>query len=141
VKGARQGEHLLLTAARLTRLGLGGRISSGEQWISWIHIDDFLRAVQFIRDHDELAGVVHGTAPGPVQNKHMMATLRSALRRPWSPPTPKPLVHLGARLMGTDPALALTGRRCVPRRLVDAGFDFRQPTFDAAVKDLLGDKS
>ena len=123
--------------AQLTKLGLGGRISGGDQWISWIHVDDFLRAVQFIRDHHEVAGTVHVTAPEPIQNKDMMASLRSALRRPWSPPTPKPLVHIGARLMGTDPALALTGRRCVPRRLVEAGFEFQHPTFDLAMRDLL----
>lgn len=96
---------------RLTKLGLGGRISSGEQWISWIHIEDFLRAVDFIRDRGEIVGTVHLTAPEPIRNRDMMAALRDALGRPWSPPTPKPLVHLGALLMGSDPALALTGRR------------------------------
>ena len=123
--------------AQLTKLGLGGRISSGDQWISWIHIDDFLRAVHFIRDHDDVAGTVHVTAPEPIQNEEMMASLRSALHRPWSPPTPKPLVHLGARMMGTDPALALTGRRCAPRRLLEAGFEFQHATFESATKDLL----
>ena len=122
---------------RLTKLGLGGRVSTGEQWTSWIHIDDFLRAVRFIRDHDDITGIVHVTAPNPIQNRDMMATLRTALRRPWSPPSPKPLVHLGAMLMRTDPALALTGRRGVPRRLLDAGFEFNHPTFDSALRDLL----
>ena len=121
----------------LTKIGLGGRISTGEQWVSWIHVEDFLRAVRFIREHDHIGGIVHVTAPNPIQNRDMMAALRSALRRPWSPPTPRPLVHLGALLMRTDPALALTGRRCVPRRLVEAGFEFRYPTFDAALRDLL----
>jgi NAD dependent epimerase/dehydratase family enzyme len=122
---------------RLTKLGLGGRISTGEQWISWIHIDDFLRAVWFIRDHDDITSIVHVTAPNPIQNRDLMATLRTALRRPWSPRSPKPLVHLGALLMRTDPALALTGRRGVPRRLLDAGFDFNHRTFDSALQDLL----
>jgi len=126
---------------RLTRLGLGGRISAGDQWISWVHVDDFLRAVRFVCEHEALDSVVHVTAPNPIQNRDMMAALRTALHRPWSPPTPKPLVHLGARLMGTDPALALTGRRCVPARLLDAGFEFEHPTFDSAVTDLLGAKS
>jgi NAD dependent epimerase/dehydratase family enzyme len=67
----------------------------------------------------------------------MMASLRSAFHRPWSPPTPRPLVHLGAWLMGTDPALALTGRRCLPRRLLDHGFAFDHPTFPAALADLV----
>lgn len=67
----------------------------------------------------------------------MMATVRKAVRRPWSPPTPKPFVHLGARVMGTD-ALALTGRRGVPCRLLGAGFAFRYPTFESAIADLVG---
>jgi uncharacterized protein (TIGR01777 family) len=123
---------------RLTKLGLGGRISRGEQWTSWIHVDDFLRAVRFIRRHGDIGDTVHLTAPNPIRNRDMMAALRSALRRPWSPPTPKPLVHLGALLMGTDPALALTGRRCVPRRLLAAGFQFDHPMFESAIDDLLG---
>jgi uncharacterized protein len=122
----------------LTKLGLGGRISTGEQWVSWIHIDDFLAAVRFLRAQDDLDGMVHVTAPTPIQNRDMMAALRRALGRPWSPPTPKPLVHVGALLMGSDPALALTSRRCVPRRLLDAGFEFAHPTFDSALDDLLG---
>lgn len=126
---------------RLTKLGLGGRISTGTQWISWIHIADFLIAVRFIRERADLDGIVHVTAPNPIQNSDMMATLRKAARRPWSPPTPKPLVHVGARVMGTDPALALTGRRCAPRRLVDAGFAFRHPTFESAIRDLVGSVS
>ncbi|MBA2281181.1 MAG: TIGR01777 family oxidoreductase [Actinomycetota bacterium] len=124
--------------ARLTKLFLGGRISTGEQWISWVHATDFRRAVAFIREHDDLDGVVHLTSPHPIQNRDMMASLRQALHRPWSPPTPKPLVHLGALFMRTDPALALTGRRCVPRRLAEAGFEFQYPTFDAALAELIG---
>ncbi len=122
--------------ARLTRLGLGGRIASGDQWISWIHVNDFLHAVAFLISDDELDGVVHVTAPEPVRNADMMRTLRSVLHRPWSPPTPRPLVHLGAAFMRTDPALALTGRRCVPRRLLETGFDFEVRTFHGAVADM-----
>ncbi len=123
---------------RLTKFGLGGRISKGDQWTSWIHVDDFLGAVRFLVGRSDLEGVVHVTAPEPIQNREMMAALRMALRRPWSPPTPKPLVHVGALAMRTDPALALTGRRCIPRRLLDAGLAFDHPTFDDALEDLLG---
>ena len=123
---------------QLTKLGLGGRIGRGDQWVSWIHIDDFLAALRFVCDDPTIDGVVHVTSPNPIQNRDMMATLRSALHRPWSPPTPKPLVHIGALLMRTDPALALTGRRCVPRRLLDAGFTFEHQTLGDAVGDLTG---
>jgi hypothetical protein len=121
----------------LTKLGLGGRISSGEQWVSWIHVDDFIDAVHFLCEHDEIAGVVHVTSPNPVQNRDMMATLREMLHRPLSLPTPKPFVHVGAVLMRSDPALALTGRRCVPDRLTSAGFEFSHPIFKSAVGQLL----
>jgi uncharacterized protein len=122
---------------RLTRLGLGGRIGSGDQWISWIHIADFLAAVDHLLDTPTIDGVVHLTSPNPVQNRDMMATLRRVLHRPWSPPTPGPLVRLGAKVLRTDPALALTGRRCVPRRLLDSGFEFTHPMVDEAIADLL----
>jgi NAD dependent epimerase/dehydratase family enzyme len=88
-------------------------------------------------DTASIDGVVHVTSPNPIQNRDMMRELRSALHQPWSPPTPRSLVHLGAFLMGSDPALALTGRRCVPRRLLDAGFTFEHPHFGGALTDLI----
>jgi uncharacterized protein len=121
---------------KLTRVGLGGRIGPGDQWISWIHVTDFLRTLDTLIDDASLDGVVHLTSPNPIRNRDMMAALRRGLHRPWSPPTPRPLVHLGARLMRTDPALALTGRRCIPTRLLDAGFEFVHPTFESALTDL-----
>jgi uncharacterized protein len=132
-----RGTPALDRLTRLTRFGLGGRIARGDQWVSWIHIDDFLAAVAYLVDRSEVDGVVHLTAPNPIRNRDMMASLRRNLHRPWSPPTPRPLVHLGARLMGTDPALALTGRRCVPSRLLTSGFAFEHPGFDEALVDLL----
>ena len=123
---------------KLTRFGLGGRISTGDQWISWIHIDDFLRTLDFVIGRAALDGIVHVTAPNPIRNRDMMAALRGALHRPWSPPTPKPLVYVGARLMRTDPALALTGRRCIPARLLESGFAFIHPDFAEALADLVG---
>lgn len=121
----------------LTKLGLGGRIASGDQWVSWLHVDDFLAALRFIEANEDLSGAVHLTSPQPVQNREMMSSLRRSLHRPWSPPTPTVLVRAGAALMRTDPALALTGRRCIPARLLDAGFEFQHPRFDGALTDLL----
>lgn len=121
----------------LTKLGLGGRIGPGDQWVSWIHIDDFIGALRLVCAEPAIDGVVHVASPDPVQNREMMRDLRQALHRPWSPPTPKPLVHVGALLMRTDPALALTGRRAVPRRLLDAGFEFTHPCFAGALEELL----
>jgi NAD dependent epimerase/dehydratase family enzyme len=67
-----------------------------------------------------------------------MAALRRVLHRPPAPPTPAFAVRLGALVLRSDPALALTGRRARPARLLDAGFDFRYPDLDGALTDLLG---
>jgi uncharacterized protein len=119
----------------LVRWGLGGRIATGRQWVSWIHITDFLAVVRRALDDDGLSGVVHVTSPNPVRNADLMAAFRKALHRPTAPPTPAALVRLGAVMLRTDPALALTGRRCVPRRLLDAGFDFAVPTVEEALAE------
>jgi uncharacterized protein (TIGR01777 family) len=124
----------------LVKLGLGGRIATGRQWVSWIHVVDMLRALRFVVDH-EIEGTVNVTSPNPVHNETLMKELRKQLHRPWSPPTPASLVKAGAWLMGSDPAIALTGRRCIPSRLLDLGFDFTFPDFNPALNDLLGSGS
>ncbi len=121
----------------LVRWGLGGRIAGGRQWVSWIHIVDFLAIVRRALDDDSLSGVVHVTSPNPVRNAELMATLRQVLHRPAALPTPAVLVRLGAVVLRTDPGLALTGRRCVPARLSDAGFTFSYPTLGSALENLL----
>ena len=122
----------------LARWGLGGRVGRGTQWVSWVHIDDWLAIVRemLLPGGPAMTGVVHATGPGPVRNTELMAALRRSVGRPAAPPTPKALVHLGALLLQTDPALALTGRRAVPSRLLDAGFEFRHPDLDEALADL-----
>ncbi len=124
----------------LARWGLGGRVGSGRQWISWIHIDDWLAIVREALDPASgaaLEGVVHATGPDPVRNSELMAALRKTVHRPAAPPTPTPLVHLGAMLLRTDPALALTGRRAAPAKLLAGGFRFEHPDLEAALTDLM----
>ncbi|WP_157252987.1 epimerase [Nonomuraea typhae] len=121
----------------LVRSGLGGRVGSGRQWVSWLHVADFLAVVRRAAEDRELSGVLHVTSPEPVRNAEMMAAFRRVLRRPAAPPTPEFLVRLGSRVLRTDPALALTGRRCVPGRLLGMGFAFRHPRLEDALRDLL----
>ncbi|WP_204003937.1 epimerase [Virgisporangium aurantiacum] len=132
-----RGTPALNRLAGLARWGLGGRVGSGRQWVSWLHVADFLTIVRRSLDDPAMADVVHATSPNPVRNAELMAALRRVLRRPPAPPTPAPLVRVGALLLRTDPALALTGRRCVPRRLLDAGFGFARPDLLPALRDLL----
>ncbi|MGL6235804.1 MAG: epimerase [Segniliparus sp.] len=121
----------------LTKYGLGGRVGSGQQWFSWIHIADWLAVARFALA-GRVCGTVNATAPNPVRNEEFMAELRHVLRRPWAPPTPAFAVRLGAPILRTDAALALTGRRGVPERLEAAGFEFQFPTLRGALEDLLG---
>lgn len=122
----------------LARWGLGGRVGRGTQWVSWIHIDDWLAIVGavLLPGGPVVEGVVHATGPRPVRNADLMAALRTSLRRPAAPPTPAVLVRVGAVVLRTDPALALTGRRAVPARLLDGGFEFGHPDLDEALADL-----
>lgn len=124
----------------LARWGLGGRVGPGTQWTSWVHIDDWLAIVRAALTtppgRPALSGVVHATGPRPVRNKELMAALRRSLGRPAAPPTPTFLVHVGAVLLRTDPALALTGRRATPGRLLASGFEFQHPDLDEALADL-----
>lgn len=121
----------------LTRWGLGGRMGSGRQWVSWLHIDDYLAIVRHALEDSSLSGIVHATSPAPVTNAELMATLRRVLHRPPAPPTPAWAVRAGAILLRTDAALALTGRRCVPRRLLDTGFAFSFPQLGPAIENLV----
>ena len=133
-----RGTPALDRLVALTRWGLGGRVGSGQQWVSWLHVTDFLAVVRRCLTDPDLAGVLHVTSPEPVRNVELMAALRSVLGRPAAPPTPGFVVRLGAIVLRTDPALGLTGRRAVPRRLLDAGFGFAFPTLRPALEDLLG---
>ena len=124
--------------ARLARWGLGGTVGSGRQYVSWLHLDDlntlFLRAIE----NPSMQGVYNATGPSPVTNAEFMRTLRHVLRRPWSPPAPAWAVRVGARLLGTEAELALTGRRGLPRRLMAEGFQFRHTDLSEALEELLG---
>jgi uncharacterized protein (TIGR01777 family) len=133
-----QGTPALRRLSGLVRWGLGGRVGTGRQWISWLHIDDYLAIVRRVVDDATLSGIVHAASPNPVRNAELMATLRQVLHRPPSPPTPAWLVPAGALAMRTDPALVLTGRRCVPSRLLAADFTFSYPLLAPALADLCG---
>lgn len=126
---------------QLTRAGLGGRVGSGNQWFSWIHIDDWLAIVRAALGLDpaiELpSGVLVAATDAPVRNRELMRLLRKHLHRPPAPPTPAPLLTLGAILLRSDPALGLTGRHATSEVLPKAGFTFRYPTLDKALGDLL----
>jgi uncharacterized protein (TIGR01777 family) len=125
----------------LARLGLGGPVAGGRQHVSWIHGDDFARAVLFLLERDDLSGPVNLAAPEPLPQADFMRTLRrawsgGARARPGLPAT-RWMAGLGAWALRSDPELLLKSRRVVPGRLLDAGFVFEHPTWESAAADLV----
>jgi uncharacterized protein len=118
------------------RLGLGGRLGSGDQWFSWISIDDEVGAIRHVLTNDNVEGPVNVTAPGPVTNAQFTASLGRALRRPTFLPTPTAALWL---LFGREMVaeMLLTSHRVLPAVLTASGYSFRHPAVDAALADLL----
>jgi hypothetical protein len=120
----------------LVRLGLGGTAGDGRQYISWIHHEDFVRAVYWIIERDDLDGAINVTSPNPLPNAEFMRVLRGAWGIPLGLPAPAPMLAIGAFLMRSETELALKSRRVVPGRLARSGFSFRFPTWPEAARDL-----
>ncbi|MGK0185177.1 MAG: hypothetical protein ACI9R3_000952 [Verrucomicrobiales bacterium] len=121
--------------ANLVKFGLGGRIGKGNQWISWLHINDMTAIFVEAIENANYTGIFNTTNESAVTNAEMMKTLRRVLSRPCSPPAPAFAVKIGAPIVGSDPVLALTGRRCISRKL--GNFDFKYPALEPALRDLL----
>lgn len=122
---------------RLTRLGLGGRMGSGRQFVSWMHEEDFCRAVEWVIAHPELSGPVNFAAPNPLPNMEMMRAFRELCGVPFGLPATEWMLEIGAFFLRTETELILKSRRVVPERLLASGFEFRFPQFRAALADLL----
>jgi uncharacterized protein (TIGR01777 family) len=123
---------------RLVRLGLGGALAGGRQYVSWLHEEDFCRAVEWLIEHDELAGPVNLAAPRPLTNRAMMQVLRRACGVPLGLPASRWMLEVGAFFLRTETELVIKSRRVVPGRLVESGFEFRFANLAAAVADLEG---
>jgi len=122
---------------RLARLGLGGRMGSGKQFVSWIHEEDFCRAVEWILEHENLRGPVNLAAPQPLPNAEMMRTFRRVCGGvPFGLPAFEWMLEAGAFVLRTETELILKSRRVVPGKLLADGFVFRFPGMEAAVREL-----
>ncbi|WP_030231874.1 TIGR01777 family oxidoreductase [Streptomyces sp. NRRL S-350] len=121
----------------LARLGAGGPIAGGAQYVSWIHERDFARAVDFLIARRELAGPVNLAAPNPLPQREFMRDLRRAWGMPLALPATRRMVELGAFALRSESELLLKSRRVVPARLLDAGFTFEYPRWPAAARDLV----
>jgi uncharacterized protein len=121
---------------RLTKLGLGGRMGSGRQFVSWIHENDFCRAVDWLIHHTDLEGPFNLVAPNPLPNAEMMRTLRQVCGVPFGLPATNWMLEIGAFVLRTETELLIKSRRVIPGRLLQSGFTFQFPVIREAFEDL-----
>ena len=115
------------------KLGLGGKIGKGSQWMSWIHMDDLIGIILFSIDHDDVDGAVNGTAPNPVTNAHFTKTLGQVLKRPTVLPMPALVVKLLMGQMGEE--LLLAGKKVLPVKIINKGYTFKYEQLQEALLD------
>ena len=116
------------------RLGLGGPIASGRQWMSWIHLEDEVGMIKFLLDQQSLRGTFNGTAPHPVTNAELTETLARSLKRPAFFRVPAFVVNA---IFGEMGALLLESQRVTPKHAVDQGYIFKYTDLQAALKSVL----
>ena len=120
----------------LVRRRLGGRAGDGQQYVSWIHDRDFIRAVEWLIEREDLCGAVNVCSPNPLPNVEFMATLLAAWGVRLGLPASRWMLELGAWFLRTETELMLKSRRVVPRRLLESGFTFEFPSWPEAARDL-----
>ncbi|WP_309102356.1 DUF1731 domain-containing protein [Microbacterium sp.] len=107
----------------------------GRQRFSWVHVEDVARIIDFLEETDSLEGAVNAAAPNPVDNTEFMATVRRALGVRFGPPMPRWMLELGAIGIRTETELILKSRWVLPEKLTRAGFEFRYPTLEPAIRE------
>ena len=121
---------------RLVQFGLGGQAGDGRQYMSWIHEHDFVRAVLWLIEHEELEGPVNLAAPNPLTNAEFMRALRAAWGVPFGLPAFEWMLELGALMLNSETELILKSRRVIPARLLQSGFEFEYPSWPEAAREL-----
>jgi len=124
------------TLLTLVRRGLGGRAASGHQYISWVHETDFVRALYWITDHEEMSGAINVASPNPILNEEFMRILREAAGARIGLPANRLMLEIGAFAMRSETELILKSRRVIPTRLIESGFRFEFPEWSTAARDL-----
>ena len=114
------------------KMGVGGVVGSGKQWMSWIEIDDHIAAINYAIENENLRGAVNSTSPHPVTNQDFTKMLGEVLYRPTFLPVPEFIVSMALGEMGDE--LLLTSTKVLPKRLLDAGFEFKYPNLKSAIE-------
>ena len=117
------------------KMGLGGRIGEGKQWMPWVHLDDLLGIILYCIEHKSLTGAINGTAPNPVTNQEFTKTLGKVLKRPTIFPLPVIAVKLLMGQMGEE--LLLAGSRVLPKKISEAGYQFQYEKLEDALLNVV----
>lgn len=119
----------------LARLGLGGTMGDGKQYVSWLHADDWCGMIEWFMSRPKASGIYNLCAPNPLPNREMMHEMRKACGAPLGLGLPQPywLLEFGAWLIRTETELIIKSRRVIPQRLLDAGYTFAYPDFSEMV--------
>jgi hypothetical protein len=125
------------TLHSLVRLGLGGRVGDGRQFVSWVHHRDFVRALSWLIEHEDLSGAVNIASPGPLPHAEFMRILREAEGVPFGLSGTTWMMEIAAFIHRTESELILKSRRVVPTRLLESGFTFEFPQWTEAARDLV----
>jgi uncharacterized protein (TIGR01777 family) len=120
----------------LVRKGLGGRAGDGRQFVSWIHEADFIRALEWLIDHDEVVGPINLASPHPLPNDEFMKELRQVSGTKIGLPATRWMLEIGAVFLKTETELILKSRRVIPGRLLQEGFEFQFPEWKEAAREL-----
>ncbi|SEW04751.1 hypothetical protein SAMN05421841_0785 [Chryseobacterium wanjuense] len=121
----------------ITKFGLGGKQGRGNQNVSWIHIDDFCKAIQFIIDHENISGKINITAPNPLSNKEFMMKLRKEMKAQFGLNAPVWQLEIASIFLKTETELLLKSRNVYPDKLMKSGFEFSYLEIDSAFKNLI----
>jgi NAD dependent epimerase/dehydratase family enzyme len=125
-----------LAAGTHHRQGAGG----GRQKFSWIHVDDVLGSIDWLREHDDVDGVVNLSSPNPSDDRTMMGIVRRAVGMPIGLPATRWMLELGTAVLRTETELVLKSRWVVPERLVEGGYEFVHPHLDETVKQIVAER-
>jgi uncharacterized protein len=120
----------------ITILGLGGKQGRGNQNVSWIHIDDFCKAVEYIINHENIVGAINITAPNPLSNEEFMRKLRKEMKVTFGLNAPVWQLEIASIFLKTETELLLKSRNVYPEKLMKSGFEFSYPNIESTFKNL-----
>jgi len=121
----------------LVKAGMGGKQGNGEQYVSWVHEQDAARSIEWLLQQEEINRIINCTAPNPVKNHALMLQIRKTYCISFGLPAPAWLLAIGAKIIGTETELILKSRWVKPTLLLNGGFEFKYPTIELAIEDIL----